>query len=145
MRDLFDKPGHDKITVTKPQQRATAAEIENALQAHLQRSLDDDTQRLGYVPPITSRHYNAAYHAVSRIFGVKIPKAAAAWWECQPHDNDPLWPVFANRALQEIAKLERGHDIPTQEDRNDALDRAAMWIRYEARRVLELAKTDKAA
>lgn len=145
MADLFDKPLHPQVLVPQPQRTPTADEIEASLRANLRSILDEEAKRLGYEPPITSRHHNRARQTVSRLFGVTIPLAAAAWSECSPHDTDPLWPIFAKYALEEIATWERGHDAPTQEDRNDALDRAAEWLRYEARRTLMLEKAGNAA
>ncbi len=150
MRDLFNEALHQNDLATKPKRPPTTAEIEEALHAHLQRILNEETKRLGYAPPVASRHHNAAREAVSRLLGVQIPLAAPAWWEVDSaHNEDPLWPVFAGYALGQIVRERYGFDtlasVATLEDRMDAQERAASWIRYEARRTLALPKAESAA
>ena len=140
MADLFDEPLHPQALAAQTRAPETQEEIDDTIESHLQRIIDEETKRLGYVPPITSRHRNRAQAAVSRILHIELQPVAPAWWEGQPHDDDPLWPVFAERALQEIL-WERGHVEPTMEDKMDAEERAAEWIRYEARRKAPTAPT----
>jgi hypothetical protein len=149
MRDLFNEPKayskthqqtypktYSKTVATKVQRPPTSEEVERALRAHLQRQLDGESAQLGYVPPITSRHHNAARRSVHRLLGVPLRPVQAAWWEHAQYDNDPLWQTFAERALQEIL-WECNHAEPMREDYCDAQERAASWIRSEAKRLIQ--------
>jgi hypothetical protein len=150
MRDLFNEAQNRNDLTTKPKRPPSAEDIEAALRAHLQRILGEEAQRLGYMPPVTSRHHNAAREAVSRLLGLAIPLAAAAWWEVDAtYNEDPQWRFFCEYALGQIVRERYGFDtlpsVATPEDRMNAQERAASWIRCEARRTLALAKVGNAA
>jgi hypothetical protein len=135
--DLFNKPQRQQAVAQ--QQPLTADAVEAALRAHLQRILDQEAAQLGYQPPITSRHHNAARRVVSRLLDIPLRLKSPAWWEHAQYDSDPLWEMLAQHALLEIV-TQRGHAEPTREDYLDAEERAAAWMRGEARRGMQHAR-----
>jgi hypothetical protein len=139
--DLFDQPLHPQALALAPTPPPTADEVENALQDCLRRLLDEESVRIGYAVPIVSRHSNRVREIISRLLHVELKTVAPAWWECEPHNNDPLWRTFAERALDEIMLERYGSDalvaIATMEDKMEAEERAAGWIHSEARREIQ--------
>lgn len=73
------------------------------LRRELARIREEQRARIGYDPPVTSRTINEVRARVGRIAGVELAPVEAFAWECAPHDDDPLWPMLFDRALEQLA------------------------------------------
>lgn len=138
LTDLFDDANTPRPVAVRESKPVGAAEIEAAVASHLRRILDAEVKRLGYEPPTTLKHVNTARMAAGRVLGVVLSPVRPEWWEsATPHEDDPLWPIYCERALQEITRERHGLDADisaaSQVERDDAMLRAASWIRAEAK------------